>query len=267
MKTTIRDWKAYWDDHAKGAGTDFDVDRGAGIARVQALEDRVIRQFVEAVDPQPSDRLLDAGCGTGVNCSRFHAAVREIVAMDFSEEMIRRAEKRIALENIKNVRLLVGSVTKLEFPDDAFDKVICASVLQYLDDDECEAAFREMIRVCRHGGRIVIHAKNRSSLYGASLRLWRFMAKILRRRTKADHYRPRRWYREHLSRAGGRVVDWDSFGIFTLVRMPNAVVRLLLKLEASLPRPGFIKGLGVNCQITVKVDKGASAAQPFASHA
>ena len=44
-----------------------------------------------------------------------------------------------------NVSLVQGTVTDIKFPDARFDKVVCASVLQYLDTADCETSFSEMV--------------------------------------------------------------------------------------------------------------------------
>jgi ubiquinone/menaquinone biosynthesis C-methylase UbiE len=233
---------------------DFEVDRGTTL-RIDALEQRAARQFLEAVDPKSTDCVLDAGCGTGVNIAKLSGLVADIVGMDLSEEMIKRAEHRINAQKITNVKLVLGNVTKMEFPSDAFNKVICTSVLQYLNEDEFEAALQEMVRVCKDGGTIVIHAKNRTSLYGLSRRIVQFIARLLRRKTTPDYYRPRFWYERVISKSGGQIVDYDSHGIFTFVPLPRWVVHRLLQMELRLVKRKSLKRFGVNYKMTVRVDK------------
>ena len=253
MKTTTRFWKDWWNEFAKRPGADREADRGTSL-RITELDRRSEQQFFEAVDPKSTDFVLDAGCGTGANISKIGDKVAEIVGVDLSEEMIKRAEQRIATESIKNVRLVLGDVTQLEFPSGAFDKVICTSVLQYLNDDECEAALREMVRVCKDGGTIVIHAKNRTSLYGVSRMVVQFVGRLFRRRTTPDYYRRRVWYERTINRLGGRIVDYDSFWIFAFLPLPGFVVRRLLELEMLLVKGKWLKKFGLNYKMTVRVD-------------
>lgn len=258
-KTTTSYWKEWWNDYAKKCSKDEQADRGFG-ARIEAFEKMAAERFLKEVEPKPTDRLLDAGCGTGVNCSKFNGLVAEIVAMDFSEEMIRRAERRVARESIKGVNFVQGNITKMNFPDSSFDKIICASVLQYLNDDECEAAFREMVRVGRDGGIMVIHAKNRNSLYGLSLGIFRAVGRAVGKRTTPGYFRPRAWYEQAINRAGGEILNYDSFGKFTLVGLPNWLVRFLLHIELKLIHVRLLKGLGVNYRLKVRIVKSGQAA-------
>lgn len=254
MKTTAEFWRNRWNELAKRSSSDFQADRGTAL-RIDELEQREARQFIKAVDPKPGDFILDAGCGTGAHFSQIGPLVAGIAGVDLSEEMLKRAERRISVERIPNVRLLHGDITKIEFPSGTFDKVICTSVLQYLNDGECERALLELVRVCKDGGTIVIHAKNRSSLYGLSLRLLRVIACVLRRRTTPDYYRSRAWYEEKIRRAGGRIVDYDSRGIFTFVPLPTAIVQRLLQMEGKWIKRKGLKKFGVNYRMTVRVEK------------
>ena len=264
MKRTSADWKNYWNDRAKPGFSDVDVDRGgshlakgAGQTATinEVMERRARAQFLAALDLKQSDRVLDAGCGTGANFDTVSPLVREMVGVDFSEEQIARAQRRIASEKLPNVKAEVGEVTKLSFPTDSFDKVICASVLHFLSDAECEATLSEMVRVCRNDGIIVIHAKNRTSLYGIALTLLRTIARVIGRPTSTDYYRPRRWYGQVLGKYGGRVVDYDAFGIFYFPPMPASLVQHLLRFELQNVKRQFWKRYGVNYRMTVRVSK------------
>jgi ubiquinone/menaquinone biosynthesis C-methylase UbiE len=253
MKTTTGYWQVWWNEFAQRSGADFEADRGTSL-RIDELEQRATRQFTEAVDPKPTDLVLDAGCGTGVNFGKLSGRVSGIVGIDLSEEMIKRAERRILANSIANVSVKPGNVMRIEYPDSTFDKIICTSVLQYLNDEECEAALREMIRVCKAGGRMVIHLKNRTSLYGISLRVLKFIARLIHRKTIPDYYRPRIWYEQVIRNMGGRIIDYDSFGIFTLAKLPKAMVSRLLQLEMKLLKGKALKKYGVNYKMTVLVN-------------
>jgi len=258
MKTTTEYWRKWWNEYALRSGGDYVTDRGTTL-RIDELEARAAKQFLDAVSPKLTDVVLDAGCGTGVNFEPLHGRVAEIVALDISEEMLARAEQRISAEGMGNIRLVHGSVTDMVFSSGTFDTVICTSVLQYLNDSECEAALREMIRVCKDGGTLIIHLKNRTSLYGISLACMKLLARMLRRRTIPDYYRPRAWYERIITKFGGRTVDYDSFGIITLVKIPQSVLRHLLLWEMRLITWRRLRKYGVNYKMTVRVRKGTAS--------
>jgi ubiquinone/menaquinone biosynthesis C-methylase UbiE len=253
-KTTREFWKNWWNESARSDRTDREIDRGSS-RTISALERREEQKLIEAVDPQKDDLVLDVGCGTGANFSKIGHSVRQIVGIDISEEQLKRAERTVQREGLNNVSLKVGSITDLEFPSDTFDKVICASVLQYLNEDECRAGFLELFRVCKDGGSIVIHAKNRTSLYGLVREVTKTINAFVGKASMPDYYRPRRWYERLISANGGVIVDYDSFGMFSFPRLPQAIGKRLLMIELNMITSRALKGYGVNYKMTVRVRK------------
>lgn len=106
-----------------------------------------------------SGDVLDVGCGTGEN---FEYLVRAdlIAALDLSTEMMSEAKRR-AGQIGKSVALLAGDAQQMPFPDDRFDTVI--SAFSSCTFPDYAAAFREMVRVTRPGGRILLLEHGRSS--------------------------------------------------------------------------------------------------------
>jgi SAM-dependent methyltransferase len=100
---------------------------------------------------KPGMSLLDVGCGPGTITNDFAALVTpgEVTALEVSEDVLAVARSGI---REPNVRLVVGDVYALDFPDDTFDVVHAHQVLQHLSDPA--AALREMHRICRPGGLV-----------------------------------------------------------------------------------------------------------------
>jgi hypothetical protein len=69
------------------------------------------------------------------------------------------------------------------------------------------------------------------------------------------YVRPSVWYEHAIRRCGGRIVYYDSFGIFTFVPLPKSVVRRLLQLEMILVKGKWLKRYGVNYKMTIRVEK------------
>jgi len=253
-RSTTDYWKQWFNERAKTATSDYVLNRGTTL-RLDELEVKSLNQLISAVAPKRTDVVLDAGCGSGRNLSILSRQVKRIVGLDFSEQMLERAKQRIAAEQLSNVRLTQGSVTQLEFPDSHFDKVVCASVLQYLDTKDCEVALEEIVRVCRPGGTVVLHIKNGTSLYALSLKLVKIYLQLIGRTPKPEHYRSLGWHTAVLRRYGATVVDYDSFGIFTFIPMPSALMQKILKSEIRFLRGKRWKRFGVNFQMTLRINK------------
>jgi ubiquinone/menaquinone biosynthesis C-methylase UbiE len=254
MKVGTDYWRNFWNEQARVSVSDYALNRRTNI-RLEELEQHALQQFLEAVTPHPPDFVLDAGCGSGRNISVLSPLVKAITGMDYSDQMIERAKERVAAEKLSNVTLIQGDITRLQFSDNAFDKVICASVLQYLDDKDCARALREMVRVCKPGGRLILHVKNGTSLYGLSLRLLRPIAGLVGKKMKPEFYRSRAWHERTLSREATRILDHDGFGIFTFVPLPQWAVGRLLQWEIRCGGPRLLKRFAVNYKLTVLVQK------------
>ncbi len=97
---------------------------------------------------EPGTKLLDLGCGSGVYTRWLRERGCEVCGADFSEGMI-----EIARRECPEIAFTVAEVTATPYPNDAFDGVISALVLHYLQD--LSPAFAEVARVLRPGGSYV----------------------------------------------------------------------------------------------------------------
>jgi phosphatidylethanolamine/phosphatidyl-N-methylethanolamine N-methyltransferase len=112
--------------------------------RVTALERMGIR---------PGDRVLEVGVGTGINTSMYPRNCH-VTGVDLSSSMLEKARERVAREGLRNVRLLEMDAQNLTFADDSFD-IVYAPYLVSVVPDPVQVA-REMRRVCKPGGKIII---------------------------------------------------------------------------------------------------------------
>jgi ubiquinone/menaquinone biosynthesis C-methylase UbiE len=101
-----------------------------------------------------SDRLLDVGSGPGTITADLARRVREVVALEISDEAAELTRAELGRQGIGHVEVRVGDVQDLDLGDAEFDVVHAHQVLQHLADPV--AALREMRRVVKPGGIIVI---------------------------------------------------------------------------------------------------------------
>jgi SAM-dependent methyltransferase len=113
----------------------------------------------EAPEGTPPPRLLDCGCGTG-SIVRHLSARGRAVGVDLSPEAVRLARGRGAA--VARAELMA-----LPFPDQTFDGVTSFDVIyhQWVRDDA--AAVREMVRVLRPGGWLLLRVPALKMLWGA----------------------------------------------------------------------------------------------------
>lgn len=108
--------------------------------------------WLEPLDP--SMAALDVACGAGHAAEQVAPAVRQVVGVDLTPELLDLGAARLRDAGVTNVLLQRGPASDLPFVDAAFDLVFCRSALHHFGEPETVAA--EMARVCRPGGRVVI---------------------------------------------------------------------------------------------------------------
>lgn len=107
---------------------------------------RLIKFFFEMVKPNPSEVILDLGCGTGAFTSRIARTFPNIIGIDISPELIETAKKT-------NPRVIykVNDIEKLEIDENSVDICTLFGVLHHFQN--IEKVMHEVHRVLRKGGR------------------------------------------------------------------------------------------------------------------
>jgi len=122
-----------------------------------------LAEIIKELAIKPGSRVLDVGTGTGVLLPFLVEAVGptgSIVALDIAEEMLARAR---AKNGDRNIEYVLGDITSTPFQEGTFDEIICNNTFPHLRDKS--AALREMARILRPGGRVVIcHPKSREAV-------------------------------------------------------------------------------------------------------
>jgi len=239
--------------------SDYEVDR-LSRAQNQEIDKLAEEKLISFIAPQESETLLDAGCGTGVNILRLHSRVKEIFGIDFSSGSLERCQRRIQEYGVKNASIQEASVTAIPLPSRSVDKILCLSVLHYLNDQEARQALTEFLRVLRPGGILVFHVKNLSSLYWVTLSPVKQMKSFLKKGKLIEHVRPFQWYADELKSLQCSIVDYDSFNLFTVDVMPeklfSAVRGFEIKHHANLFfRSPYIRRHGAELMIKAKVQR------------
>jgi SAM-dependent methyltransferase len=135
----------YWDrraeawDHREGVLERFTEDIG--------------RAGIEALDPQPGERLLDIGCGPGattLDLAGRVGALGEVVGVDISPGMVAAAQRRAAGAGVANARFVVHDVTDAPLPE-SYDGVFSRFGVMFFPRPE--DAFANLGASLRPGGR------------------------------------------------------------------------------------------------------------------
>lgn len=149
------------DAHANAETPGITLDRSGGYDRfVNAFfagrRPAVFRKLTRLSGAEPGDHALDVGCGTGYLTSMLAAAVApngSATGVDASAAMVDEASR---LRSSAHCTYTVGAAERLEFDDGRFDVVTSSLMLHHLPTELRAPALREMRRVLRPGGRLLI---------------------------------------------------------------------------------------------------------------
>ncbi len=117
-------------------------------------DEGALKMIVAAARPGPDDTLLDLACGGGLIVCAFAPHVRHATGIDLTPAMLDRARALAADKGLANVEFRQGDVHALPWPDGAFSIVVTRFSFHHFENPT--GALREMARVCRPGGRIVV---------------------------------------------------------------------------------------------------------------
>jgi ubiquinone/menaquinone biosynthesis C-methylase UbiE len=112
--------------------------------------------LVNLADLQPSQRVLDIACGTGIvarTAARRLGSDGSVIGLDLSAPMLAIARSAAATEGV-SIEWREGSAVQLPFVDEEFDVVFCQQGLQFFPDRS--ASLREMHRVLVRTGKLVL---------------------------------------------------------------------------------------------------------------
>jgi ubiquinone/menaquinone biosynthesis C-methylase UbiE len=168
--------------------------------------------------PQAQLQILDAGCGTGAVMASLLTEYGRVTGCDISPIALQYCRRR------RLHRLLRASVARLPFTDSSFDLVTSFDVLygRWLPDER--DALREMCRVLRPGGRLILR-----------LPAWQWMYRKHDRAVNTRHRYTREEVEAALRQAGFRI-ELCSYANFFL--FPFAVLQKLFEILIPSPSDG-----------------------------
>jgi phosphatidylethanolamine/phosphatidyl-N-methylethanolamine N-methyltransferase len=111
------------------------------------------RYAVRRLAVAPGDRVLEVGVGTGLSLPVYPTGA-EVIGIDISEPMLERARARLDALGRDDVVLQKMDARAMLYPDGHFDRLLAPYVISVVADPE--VVLREMVRVCRPGGTVIV---------------------------------------------------------------------------------------------------------------
>ena len=85
---------------------------------------------------KPGDTLLDFGCATGTKTLELAGCCKQVIGIDFSPEMIRRAKKKCSESGVENGDFIQGTIFSEKLDSVSFDTIVAFGILHQLDEKE-----------------------------------------------------------------------------------------------------------------------------------
>ena len=125
-----------------------------------------MKDFVSGLEP--GSRIIEVGCGTGQTLELF-SEEHNTTGIDISANALRHARGRCDNPTL-------ADMFHLPFKDESFDLVYNSGVIEHFPDPENTNAVREMARVTKKGGCIVIIVPNSGCIW---YRVWKYLAYVV----------------------------------------------------------------------------------------
>ena len=115
----------------------------------------IARRVLAWIPDDFTGNLLDVPVGTAVfTAAKYKQMTKaDITCLDYSTDMLERAEQRLRDAGITNVKTMQGDVGALPFENDTFDFVLCMNGLHVFPDKE--RAYAEILRTLKPGGELL----------------------------------------------------------------------------------------------------------------
>ncbi len=125
------------------------------VIRVTTREGRFKEMLVEQAAPEPGQRILDLGCGTGTLAIQVKQREprAEVVGLDADPEMLDQARRKAQRAGVE-LKFTEGMSNELPFEDGTFDRVLSTLFFHHLDPKPKRETAREIARVLRKDGEL-----------------------------------------------------------------------------------------------------------------
>ncbi len=173
-------------------------------------------------DPRPFD-VLDIGCGTGTWIAMIAGCDlpgRRLIGLDYASAMCRMAQQKAEAVGDSRLQFVRGDAEHLPFDDGSFDVLTCSNSFHHYPHQA--AAIKEMRRVLRPGGRLMLVDGFRDNIVGWVL----FDVFITRAESTADakvFHAPWSLMRKYFQDAGFHDIEQRKAGVLVPIFLTSGV--------------------------------------------
>ena len=109
-----------------------------------------IASILKSISPNSLQSVLEVGCGPGPMIGFLRKYGKTVIGIEYSKYALRLCH------NHGNDKLVRGTIEKLPFPDESFDLVTAFEVLYHRNVRDDMEAIKELYRICKKGGNVLI---------------------------------------------------------------------------------------------------------------
>jgi len=111
-------------------------------------------ELIEKLGINLNDVAMDFGCGPGFYTIELAKKAKNVVAVDLSPEMLKKAQNKAAKAGVKNIQFLQSNGTNIQLENGSVDLILLVTV--YHEVGENEAVLKEFSRILKPDGKLVV---------------------------------------------------------------------------------------------------------------
>ncbi len=243
-----------WFDHT---AADWENQYAAPGLRGRQVQKRmsVSLEYLKDEELPSTARILVLGCGPGIVAERIASYGFRTYAVDFSSDLLARTQNRLKHTGCENAYIVQADAHRLPFKKNAFDAIVCIAVITWVADPA--KVLREIARVLRPGGTVIITVRNRcciKNVFDPLFWVWQLIPDTVRawvhgfiRRSKGERQEglipeaKQFWIHDFdkmLRNAGLVKIRWRTiqYGPFRLFTFPIFPIRARVAIDRGFER-------------------------------